>query len=278
MGATDDHSTDDHTTEGHGDGERLGLTWLRRERIGAELERTGFVNSRDLATRFGVSTVTIRGDLRDLERLHMVKRVRGGAIAATLEGEKPFEITATEHEEEKAAIAKRSVAMIEPGMSIVLDVGTTTSAIATAIAADVERRGLTVFTNGINIVHILRGIPRLDVIVTGGSVRPMQHSLVNPLATLLFEHIHADLAFIGCTGVDARHGITNINLPEAEVKSAMVASSRRTVVVADSSKLGKVSLATVCPLSAIESVVTGKAASDAALSELRDLGTQVLVA
>jgi len=69
------------------------------------------------------------------------------------------------------------------------------------------------------------GISDVTVIVTGGTLRRLQHSLVDPMAALLLERMHADLAFIGCNGVDVAHGVTNVNLPEAEVKRRMVAAA-----------------------------------------------------
>jgi DeoR family transcriptional regulator, aga operon transcriptional repressor len=73
------------------------------------------------------------------------------------------------------------------------------------------------------------------VVVTGGTLRRLQHSLVNPFGTVLLGRLHASIAFIGCNGVDARGGVTNVNLPEAEVKRAMLLAARRPVVVADGS-------------------------------------------
>ena len=78
---------------------------------------------------------------------------------------------------------------------------------------------------------------RFTVIVTGGTLRRLQHSLVNPMATMLLDSLRADIGFIGCNGVDAVHGVTNLNLPEAEVKQRMIATAERTVVVADGSAL-----------------------------------------
>lgn len=135
---------------------------------------------------------------------------------------------------------QRMLAMITSGASVILDVGTTTTtAIARALAARTDLDQVVVVTNGLNIALELEpAIPRFTVLVTGGTLRRLQHSLVEPLATVLLERIHADLAFVGCNGIDVEHGVTNLNLPEQEIKTRMIASASRAIVVADSSKVG----------------------------------------
>jgi DeoR/GlpR family transcriptional regulator of sugar metabolism len=119
-------------------------------------------------------------------------------------------------------------------------------------------------------------IPRFSVILTGGSLRPLQHSLVEPLADTVLSQVHADLAFIGCNGVDARNGVTNINLPEAGVKARMLDATARAIVVADSSKLGRTHLGRIGPISRFDSLVTDAAADSAELDSLREAGLTVL--
>ena len=122
------------------------------------------------------------------------------------------------------------------GDTVLLHVGTTTTAIARALVARADLRDVTVVTNGLTVALVLeRAWPRISVVVTGGTLRPLQHSLVNPLGTVLLDGLNASIAFIGCNGVDGAGGVTNVNLPEAEVKRAMLLSARRPVVVADGS-------------------------------------------
>ena len=116
------------------------------------------------------------------------------------------------------------------------------------------------------------------VIVTGGSLRPLQHSLVDPLAHTVLSQVRADLAFIGCNGVDAAHGITNINLPEAGVKTRMLASSSRSIVVAEGAKLGQVHLGRIGDLSEIDTLVTDASAAPDEVERLREAGLTVLIA
>ena len=165
------------------------------------------------------------------------------------------------------------------GDTVLLDVGTTTTAIARALVARADLRDVTVVTNGLTVALVLeRAWPRISVVVTGGTLRPLQHSLVNPLGTVLLDGLNASIAFIGCNGVDGAGGVTNVNLPEAEVKRAMLLSARRPVVVADGSKLGEVEVAKICDLSEVSLVVTDASADPSILADLAAVGCDVQVA
>jgi DeoR/GlpR family transcriptional regulator of sugar metabolism len=246
----------------------------RRSRMRALIEARAFARVAELSRQFGVSAVTVRGDLDALEAEGGVRRIRGGAMPcdAALLRERSFEEAAVEAAEAKARIAAAAADLLEPGMSVLLDVGTTAAAVARALLRRDELRDLTVITSGLSIALLLEAaIPRLQVVVTGGTLRPLQHSLVAPLAGHVLGHVHADLALIGCNGVDAEAGVTNINLPEAEVKAAMIGAAARTVVLADGSKIGRVHLGHVADTSAVDVLITDPTAPEAALAELRAL-------
>ncbi len=251
---------------------------VRRERMFQMIGERRFVRVADLAGAFGISDVTVRADLAALQGSHGVRRVRGGAIAPAAHRLEPtFEESAVEFQREKQRIGEHAAAMVSSGMSVLLDVGTTTSAIAKALVARTDLEQVVVITNGLNIaLELEAAIGRLSVVVTGGTLRHLQHSLVNPMATVLFDRLHADLGFIGCNGIDADHGITNLNLPEAEVKQRMIASAERAVVVADGSKLGQVHLGRIARLEDVHSVVTGPSAPAHELARLRRAGAEVV--
>jgi DeoR family transcriptional regulator of aga operon len=247
---------------------------LRQHRIVDVVEAGGFARVTDLAEMFSVSTVTVRSDLASLEGLGHLRRVRGGAVPVSLGvAEQPLELTAAVQAFEKVAIGTRAAALVSSGDVVILDVGSTTTAIAEALMARRDLRDVTVVTNALNVaLRLEQAADRITVIVSGGTVRPLQHSLVNPYATLLLEQITAHLAFVGCNGVDARGGITNRNVAEAEIKRAMVRATRRAVVVADGSKLGEVEVARVCPVSDIDLLITDESADDNLLAELSAAG------
>jgi DeoR family transcriptional regulator of aga operon len=244
----------------------------RRERMRALIEGRAFARVAELSQEFGVSAVTVRSDLDALEADGGIRRIRGGALPydnARLR-EPSFEEAAVQAAEAKARIAAAAVGLLMPGMSVLLDVGTTAAAIARELVRRDVLRELTVITNGLSIALLLEAaIPRLQVVVTGGTLRPLQHSLVAPLADQVLGRVRADLAFVGCNGVDAAAGVTNINLPEAEMKAAMIASAARTVVIADGSKIGRIHLGHVADFAAVDVLITDPTAPEAALAELR---------
>jgi len=254
---------------------------VRRQRLLRAIADRGFLRVTDASLEFGVSGVTVRSDLAALEADGSIVRVHGGAmiVHAAGSGESSYESSLTRQESAKRAIGRAAAGIVTSGSSVILDVGTTALAVAHAL---VDRRDLTdvlVVTNGLTIALALElAMPRFTVVVTGGTLRPLQHSLVNPYASPFLEQLHADFAFIGCNGVDAAHGVTNVNLPEAEVKRRMVLSSARPVIIADSSKLGQARLGGIGPLGDFDSLITDAEASPESLDALRAAGLTVTVA
>lgn len=244
------------------------------------LEQKGFVRVRELSERFGVSTVTARNDLQALEERRLAHRVHGGAMPLSApRGERPFEEVATQQAQQKATIARTAAALVSSGESILVDVGTTTAALAHELVARGDLVDLTVITNGIKIALDLEAAyPRFSIVVTGGTLRPKQHSLVDPLAAVMLQQLNVDTLFLGCNGLDAEAGVTNINLPEAAIKRTMIAAANRCVVLADSSKLGVRALAQVCDLTDIDVVVTDGAADPVQTAAIRSHGVDVIIA
>jgi DeoR family transcriptional regulator of aga operon len=250
---------------------------LRQARIARLVSEQRFVRVTHLAERFAVSPVTIRSDLQTLEAQGHLHRIRGGAVpASVLPVEQPFETSARDLADEKARIGALAASMVTSGETVLLDVGTTTTAVARALITRSDLRDVTVVTTALTVALELEAAhPRITVVVTGGTLRPLQHSLVNPLATVLLSSLRAAIAFIGCNGVDAGGGITNVNLPEAEVKRAMLLAARRRVIVADGSKLGEVELAKVCDIDEVDLLITDPTADPAIVAELAAAGCAV---
>jgi DeoR family transcriptional regulator of aga operon len=244
------------------------------------LQQRGFVRVRELSDRFGVSTVTVRNDLQALEERQLAHRVHGGAMPVDrARGERSFEEVATQHAPQKRAIAEAAVELISPGESILLDVGTTTAALASALVARTSLSEVNVITNGLSIALTLEAAhPRVSIVVTGGTLRPKQHSLVDPLAGSMLKTLSVDTVFLGCNGIDAEAGVTNVNLPEADIKRTMIAVSQRCVVLADSTKFGVRALATVCEMDAVDVVVTDAGVRRDDIEWLKDRGVDVIIA
>lgn len=253
---------------------------LRRERMYALINEREFVPVSELSEAFRVSEVTVRTDLEELDSRGLVRRVRGGALRRTVRtSELPFEQTAVVAAAAKTAIGRAAATFVSAGDTVILDVGTTATAVARALVERIDLREVTVFTNGLNVAMELEpAIPRLHVLVTGGTLRPLQHSLVDPLGARMLEDVHADVAFIGCNGVDPQGGVTNVNLPEAEIKQRMLRAAHRRVVVADGSKLGRVALSRLCDVDDIDLLITDASAAPEVVSGLTDAGLQIQVA
>jgi DeoR family transcriptional regulator, fructose operon transcriptional repressor len=250
---------------------------LRQQAITDLLARFGVVRVSALAKELGVSSVTIRSDLDQLQQKGALRRTRGGAIPFDMATpELPLEETSRVRFAEKRKIGRRAAALVQDGETIIIDVGSTTTELAKALPPSL--REVVVVTNGLNIALLLESHPGVSVVVTGGMLRPLQHSLVNPYATTLFDELNADRAFLGCNGVDTLKGLTNTNMQEAEVKAQMMRASRQAVVLADHSKLLQVATARIAGLEAIHLLVTDDRADPAALSALADAGLRVVVA
>lgn len=252
---------------------------LRREQMLALLRAREFVRVTDLSARFGVSEVTVRSDLDMLAEMGQLRRVRGGAVPDGRPNlELPFEETQARRTREKEAIARAAANLVTSGQTIILDVGTTTTAVARALMARESLRDVVIFTPSLNIaLELERAIPRFTVIVTGGTLRPMQHSLVDPLGGLLLDRITAHIAFLGCNGIEHSGGVTNINLPETEVKRRMLKASRR-IVVADGSKVGQIEVAYLCGVEDIDVLITDGSAEPGELAALRERNVEIVVA
>ncbi len=245
----------------------------RRREILAALHRDGRVLVKDLARHFRISQITIRKDLEFLDSQGVVQRTHGGAlpIQAGALLDPTLREKERQHRKQKAQIAQAAAALVEEGQSVLLDSGTTTTAIARALK-DMSR--LTVITNAINIAAELAGT-HVEVILTGGTLRKNSFSLVGPLAEETLRQLSADILFLGVDGFDTKAGLFTPNLLESEVNRTMVDIARRTIAVCDSSKFGRRSLCNIMPVTSVHEVITDKQLSKSDLNALKDAGIKV---
>lgn len=238
------------------------------------LDESGRASIGHLRDRLGVSSVTVREDLKYLEDMGRLVRTRGGAFAMPGQRrEMPLELTSQTNTREKELIGRAAASRLKNGQTVIIDVGSTTTELARALPPDLT--DVVVITNALNIALLLENRPGISVVVTGGTLRPLQHSLVAPLGTVLLEKLNADVAFIGCNGVDAARGFTNTNLAEAEIKQAMIATARETVFLADHSKLGQVASAFVAEFGQADLLITDEGASEQIIADFRSAGLAV---
>lgn len=249
---------------------------LNEERRRAVLEiinREGRVLVNDLAQRFETSQVTIRKDLEILHSQGDICRTHGGALPVHTGALLDPSLRDKEklHRKEKLHIGEAAAKMVQDGQSVVLDSGTTTTAIARELRGF---RNLTVITNAVNIAAELAGTA-VEVVLTGGTLRENSFSLVGPLAEETLHRLSADLLFLGVDGFDVQFGLTTPNLLEAKVNRVMVEIARKTVVVCDSSKFGRRSLSLIAPPSAVHHAITDNRISESDLAALENAGIEV---
>jgi DeoR family transcriptional regulator of aga operon len=239
------------------------------------LRRDGRVLVVDLARQFHTSQVTIRKDLEILHVKGEIHRAHGGALPARNGALEDLSLREKEklHHKEKLQIASAAARMISEGQVVVLDSGTTTTAVARALR---NFQNLTVITNAANIAAELSGSV-LEVILTGGSLRKNSFSLVGPLAEETLHKLHADILFLGVDGFDVQYGLSTPNLLEAKVNRAMIEISKVAVAVCDSSKFGKRSLSLIAATCSLQHVITDAGIPKGELNALKKSGVQVTV-
>ncbi len=254
-----------------------GSTVNRRKEILQKLYKNGQVIISELSKEFNVSEVTIRNDLDQLEQKNMLLRARGGAIK--LENNVGVDQRISEknkiHYVEKVAIGKSAAALINENDTMIIDSGTTTAEMVKHMQSF---KSLNVITNAMNIVNMLSGYPNINVIIPGGYLRQNSMSLVGPLAEKNLRSFHVDKVFLGVDGFDTRNGIYTPNMEEAHLNEIMIEIANEVIVLADSSKFNKKSLAFICPVNKINTVVTDAGITAEDKKRLEDLDVKVIIA
>ncbi len=234
----------------------------------------------DLTTELTASPASIRRDLARLEEQGLVYRTHGGAMLAGKAVYEPFRFDASFHirEErfaaEKLRIAQAAAGMVKERETVGLAAGTTTSLVARQLR---HRNGIHIVTNAVNIGMELSSITTLETTLTGGSMRwAGAYSLIGPAAIETLNMYVLDRLFLGVTGIDPERGATMIEPEEAAVLRVMVRQAREVIVVADSSKVGMVSPAVICPLRDIDVLITDDGISDEAARTFAANGVRVV--
>jgi DeoR family transcriptional regulator of aga operon len=243
----------------------------------------GQVTVAEAAARLAVSPATIRRDFEQLAQQRLITRTRGGA-AATGSYDLPLRYKTVKHSGEKERIGEAAADLVEPGMVVGLNGGTTTTEVARALAVRPELNGgdsqpsLTVVTNALNIANELLLRSRMKIVVAGGVVRPQSYELVGPLGGALLQEVALDLALLGVDAIDVTLGAAAHHEGEAAINSLMVERARRVVIVADASKLGGHAFARVCPIERVDTLVTDAGADPRTVAGFEAAGVHVITA
>jgi len=242
--------------------------------------RDGKVTIADLCQHFGISDMTARRDLRELDREGLLRRVHGGAVSSLGRSyEPPYRLRSSRNPEAKRSIGRKAAEMIFDGDSIALDVGTTTVEVVRACG---DRHNLTIITASLPIANEVISHLSLDsdvrLIVTGGIVRSGELSMIGNIAEQTYRNLHVDKAFLGIGGLSLEDGLTEYNLEDALVKQSLLKSAHQIIVVADGSKFGRTTFVSVGPLSCVDVIVTDSSAPADMVQALRQVGIRVVIA
>jgi DeoR family transcriptional regulator of aga operon len=245
----------------------------RRQYIVGVAQKHGRVLVEELSESLGISRITIRKDLDYLQGRGVLQRTHGGALlpGSGALSDPSLQEKEGRHSQEKLRIAAAAANLVQEGQCILLDSGTTTTAIARALK---RLSYLTIITNAVNIAGELSGTD-FEVLLTGGSLRKNSFSLVGPLAEDMLHEIHADILFLGVDGFDIELGLTTPNVMESRVNRAMVKASSTVVAVCDSTKFNRRSLSKIVDASAIHHVITDSNLAPETSEALRAAGIRL---
>jgi DeoR/GlpR family transcriptional regulator of sugar metabolism len=247
----------------------------RRHRILERVASEQTIHVGELAREFHVSEMTLRRDIRRLERDGFLRRTYGGATAhVTRSYDLSFNARALQHTREKRLIGVRALELIGDARVLYLGIGTTAEQVARYLP---PRPDLTVITASLPIAGLL-GTRPIKVTVLGGMVLRDELHCIGPIAVRTLERFRFDLAIIGAAGLTTRWGITELTDEEAEVQRTAIGRARRVVVIADGSKIGAVSSSVVATADAADVLVTDASAPADELAALRAVGVEVMVA
>lgn len=247
---------------------------LRKNEILAVMRAEGKASVEALAERFAVSVQTIRRDLAELADAGKIDRVHGGAMMragmANIEYEERRRLNAAA----KAVIARRVAARIPDNVSLFINIGTTTEAVAAELLA---HRNITVVTNNINVANILAANEACETIVSGGTLRRSDGGLVGDLTTQMIEQFKVDIAVIGASALDEEGDLLDFDLREVRVSRAIIRHSRRVFLVTDHSKFARSAPVRIASFADIDAVFTDRPLPAALEALCGDWGTAVHV-
>jgi DeoR/GlpR family transcriptional regulator of sugar metabolism len=245
----------------------------RRHAILERVAEEGAIHVGKLARDLRVSEMTIRRDLRRLERDGFLRQTYGGAMAhLTRSFDLSFNARALQHTREKRLIGMAAARLLGDVRSLFVGIGTTAEQFARSLTGRPE---MVVVTASLPIASVLGSRP-IKTVVLGGTVLPDELSCIGPAATATLVRYRFETAVIGAAGLSARAGITELTDEEAEIQRVALGRSERVIVIADGSKIGAMEMAAVAPADRIGTLVTDTTASAAELVALRALGIDVV--
>lgn len=262
--------------------EDINILWriamLQEERLLKLIEYlrdNGSGSFKELSELLGISEVTVRKDLAELEHRKAVKLVRGGAVWEKSDLTRAFSQTRDIiNREEKQQLVKCLGELVENGYAVSLNGGTTTVEAARFLAENYN--SLTVITNNLNVVDVLREKEEFQVILTGGIYYEKENTVTGRQSERDMALYNVDLSIIAVNGISLEKGITDFRIEESGIINAMIKSARKSAVIADHSKFERISCINVCPLERIDYVITDSGISGDTIAEYKRNGIDII--
>lgn len=250
----------------------------RRQKILEEVDEKGKVRVADLSRKFGCSEVTIRNDIKCMDQEGLLVRTHGGAIRIEKEQTRKYESESVyRYTDRKQKIAACAYEFIEDRDTIIMDDASSTFYLALHIKKHPEKR-LAVVTNSLLIGNELAGVDHVDLYMVGGHVGGRIAATMGDPAVRNIEQFHVDKAFIGVHGINFDVGLTSIGTPQMQIKQAILKSTEKVYVLADSSKFGGGYLSVICPIKDVYKIITDNEVSSENIKKAREHEVPLVIA
>lgn len=251
---------------------------VRHQRILSILADSGQSVAQDLCNELGVSAMTLRRDLEELEGKGLLRRVHGGAVLAS-ETDPGYWLRHRQSPDQKRSIGQIAAQKVAPQMTVFIDSGTTTVEVARALASRGMKEGLraSVVTHSLSVALELTSAPSIRTHIIGGTVSSETLATYGPKAVAELARLNIDIGFLGVTGIDLEAGFTNTSPVGLEVKQALIRRVRPCWVVADSAKWGKASLLPICGLAEVQGWITDHRLPAADRKRLQRAGLELVL-
>lgn len=256
------------------------LSEQRHKEIMKLLAEEGSIKTSTLCERLSASRETIRRDLESLEERGLLKRIHGGAVKPEPDLDPPSIYTSFEqrkalHSSDKEEVALEAAKYISEGQAVALDSGTTSLELAQVIKR--QFRSLTVVTNSLTIANELADADGITLVLTGGIYDSEEKAFTSDMATLILSHINIDILFLTTCGISLERGITYQRMDDIIIQSKLIEASDRTIVIADSSKLGANSLVKMCGIDQVSMIITDSHAPAERIKAFQEAGINIVI-
>ena len=248
----------------------------RHKQILSLLTQQGRLRVAEIVAQFSISEATARRDLESLASQGKVQRVHGGVIAVEhAPPELPILERQTEQSEEKVQIGRAAANLVNNNETVFLGSGTTVLEVARHLR---NRQNLTVITNSLPVLNMLAGIQEISIVSLGGMLRESELSFIGHITEQSLTEVRADKVLMGAHGVSLEHGLTNDYLQETLTDRAIIKSGREVIIVADHTKVNRVSTVLLAPLNSIHTFVTDSKADKKFVQALKQQDIDVIIA